>query len=79
MALQRPAGAPDALGRVPGVEGVEALPGGRLRLRCARDVRADVARAAVDFGLLEMTSGGGLEAHYLRLTSAPAPVAAEEE
>jgi len=78
VALQRPQGAADALAGVPGVERVEALPDGRLRLRCEGDVRAHIARAAVGFGLLELSSGGGLEAHYLRLTSGEPPPSGEE-
>jgi ABC-2 type transport system ATP-binding protein len=73
LSLARLEGAPEALGAVEGVRGIDALPDGRLRLRCGADVRTVIARAAVEFGLLELTCGGGLEAHYLRLTSDAAP------
>lgn len=57
--------------RLRGLEGVlrvdEATPG-TLTVIGARDVREDVARAAIDAGLLELKASQGLQEVFLRLT-----------
>ena len=60
-----PADADARLGAVQGVRAVVNLAPGRWRLTTATDVRADVARASVDWGLLELRTLGDLEAEYL--------------
>ena len=57
------------LGAVEGVVGVEVMSRGRFQVRCEGDRRAALAQAAVGWGLLELSTEGGLEMHYLRLTS----------
>jgi ABC-2 type transport system ATP-binding protein len=59
-----------ALEAVPGVVAVEAADDGTYTLSASTDVRAEVARAAVRHGLLELTQADTLEDIYLRLTSA---------
>lgn len=46
---------------------------GRVKVSAARDVREDVARLAVPFGLLELRAQGALEDVFLRLTREDAP------
>ncbi len=57
-----------ALHAVPGVTEVEAA-GPRYVVRCDEDRREAVARAAVDFGLLELDGAERLEDIYLRATT----------
>jgi ABC-2 type transport system ATP-binding protein len=71
-------GAPAALGAVEGVAGVEALGGGRFRVRCEGDRRAALAEVAVRWGLLELSAEEGLEAHYLRLTASDTATSAAD-
>lgn len=59
---------PARLLAIPGVVGVEALGAGAWRIAADRDVREEVARAAVDDGLLELAAHRALEEVYLRLT-----------
>ncbi len=61
-----------ALGAIDGVVGVSQPEAGRYQVRSERDVRADVARVAVPFGLVELTSARGLEEVFLHLTAEPA-------
>ncbi len=62
-------GAPAALGAVEGVAGVEALGGGRFRVRCEGDRRAALAVVAVGVAVLEQSAAEGLEAHNQRRTA----------
>ncbi len=62
---------PDLVARlsaVPGVTGVEERDPGMLVIGAMRDVREDIARIAVDAGLLEMKADQGLQDVFLRLT-----------
>ncbi|MCA9569965.1 MAG: ATP-binding cassette domain-containing protein [Myxococcales bacterium] len=69
LEVQRPSQALlDALAAVDGVTEVADRGGGHVELACARDVREEVARVAVDAGLLRMGPTGGLEDVFLRLT-----------
>ncbi|MBN2798221.1 MAG: ABC transporter ATP-binding protein [Deltaproteobacteria bacterium] len=56
------------LSALDGVEGVEA-DGPRIRVRTARDLRAEIARAAVPAGLLELRAENALEDVFLQLTA----------
>jgi hypothetical protein len=57
-----------ALRAVAGVVDVVAQADGSLLLSTQEDVREQVARAAVDFGLIELSPGSRLEDVYLNLT-----------
>ena len=69
--VARPEGAQVALAGVDGVVSVEQA-GPVYTLRTSRDVRAEVAAAAVPFGLLALDGKEHLEEVYLRLMSAEA-------
>lgn len=53
---------------IDGVEGVDSPQVGLINVIGARDIREDVARAAVDAGLLELKASQGLQEVFLRLT-----------
>ena len=57
-----------ALAKVRTVQQVTPLEGGQYEITSAEDVRAELASAAVPFGLLELGQAEGLEDVYLRLT-----------
>ncbi|MFT4627220.1 MAG: ABC-2 type transport system ATP-binding protein [Myxococcota bacterium] len=59
-----------AIAAVEGVLSVHDEGGGRLAVRAGSDVRAQVARAAAPYDLLELGSRGGLEDIFLQLTEA---------
>lgn len=63
----RTAGAAEALSSVAGVVAVEAPVEGTFLVRGDRDLRAEVARAAAPFDLLELGSPTGLEDLFVRL------------
>lgn len=80
LRLSRPgAEAQAAISAVPGVGALHDEGGGLYRVEAAAGVadrealRSSIARAAVDFGLLELGAAEGLEAAYLRLTSGAGP------
>lgn len=56
------------LAAVEGVVGVEAVGEGRYRIAAERDVREQIARVAVDHGLLELGAHRALEDVFLQLT-----------
>lgn len=56
------------LQQIDGVVAVQAEDDGRFRISAQRDIREDVARAAVDAGLLELGKQRALEDIYLQLT-----------
>jgi len=58
----------DRLRESQGVQAVEDLGEGQLRVVATQDVREEVARLAVGAGLLELGGGRGLEDTYLKLT-----------
>jgi ABC-2 type transport system ATP-binding protein len=58
-----------ALRKIQGVEDVAAEPDGGVIIRGKADLRAEIARAAVPYDLLEMVGREHLEDIYLRLTS----------
>ncbi|MEZ4322040.1 MAG: ATP-binding cassette domain-containing protein [Myxococcota bacterium] len=58
----------DTLCALDGVEAVKETGKGRLHVSSDRDVREEVARVAVPFGLLELKSQHALEDVFLRLT-----------
>jgi len=69
LRVARPGDAlPSRLLAIPGVVGVEPTGPGAWRIAADRDVREQVARAAVDDGLLELAAHRALEDVYLRLT-----------
>ena len=59
-----------ALHAVPAVSAVEDLGEGRFRVEVDRDVRRELASAAVRYGLIELTGRASLEEAYLKLTGA---------
>lgn len=70
LRVARPA--PELLDRLKAIEGVTGMSeadGGRVHVLADRDVREIVARAAVDFGLLEMRAEHGLQDVFLQLTA----------
>ncbi len=80
LRISRPgAEASAAIAAVSGVSALHDEGGGLYRVEAAADVsdkealRAAIARAAVDFGLLELGAAEGLEDAYLRLTSGSGP------
>ena len=62
----------DTLSALRGVSEVVDEGEGRLQLTVGADVRADVAREAAVFDLLELSQSEGLEDIYLRLTGGQA-------
>lgn len=58
------------LGALPAVQAVHPEDDGGLRIIANEDVREQVARAAVEFGLLELGAARSLEDVYLELTAA---------
>lgn len=80
LRVQRPgAEVEQALARVPGVATVRPQSSGHLLVEAQPGevdgdaLRAAVARAAVEFGLLELGAAEGLEDAYLRLTAGAGP------
>jgi ABC-2 type transport system ATP-binding protein len=61
------------LAAIPGVRRVQALEGGHYELDTSGDVRAEVARAAASWDLLELRGRELLEDAYLRLTELHEP------
>jgi ABC-2 type transport system ATP-binding protein len=73
LRVERPGPAVEAaLLAVAGVAGVEALDSGVYRVAGPADLRAQLASAAVGFGLMELGAEDRLEDIYLRLTSGKA-------
>lgn len=56
------------LATLPGVTEVRSVGAGRLAISTTSDLREDIARAAVPFGLLELKAQAALEDVFLRLT-----------
>jgi ABC-2 type transport system ATP-binding protein len=69
LRLNEPLAAIPALQDIDGVQKVSPDEHGALILEVAGEVRAQVAQAAVVYGLLELTQADSLEDIYLRLTS----------
>ena len=67
--LDAPEGFADGLATVEGVTTVHPEPDGAWRVIADRDVRAEVARLAVEHGLVELGSARSLEDVYLELTA----------
>jgi len=67
-----------ALEQVPGVSAAEQLAEGSYALRTNRDARADIARAAAPYDLLELAGRERLEDIYLRLTGSQGAAAAQD-
>ena len=68
-----------ALQGLEGVCGVTPMGEGRFDLATTADVRAQVARVAVDFDLLELSGRERLEDSYLRLTAGHEHTASHQE
>lgn len=75
--------APELLAALEGIEGVEGVSttdsAGHITLLCTRDVRPEIARIAVEYGLLELRAQDSLEDAFLRLTSTSPPAADPQE
>jgi len=69
--LEAPEGFADLLAEIDSVHAVHPEPDGAWRVIADRDVRADVARAAIAYGLVELGAARNLEDVYLELTAGP--------
>ena len=60
---------PARLRELEGVDEVNASTDGAWLIQTESDIREHIARATIEFGLLELTSGSSLKDLYLRTTS----------